>query len=78
MTAITRELAWAVGRKVHALRKAAGLTRLQVAERAGVSRRFVSAVERGDSNTRGPGVVTLVLLARALGVKAAELLPEGV
>ena len=53
-------------------RKAAGLTQTQLAERAGVTQAHISKLERGEWE---PRLNTIVTLAKALGVKMAELLP---
>ena len=55
-----------VGRNVQRLRKAAGLTQAELAERMGVDRAYVSGLELGQRN---PTIVTLWHIAKALGVK---------
>jgi transcriptional regulator with XRE-family HTH domain len=60
-----------VGRNAARLRKAAGLTQEQLAERCGFSQQYLSDLERGKLN---PTVVTLYELAEALGVSHVELL----
>ncbi|HEV2748309.1 MAG TPA: helix-turn-helix transcriptional regulator [Allosphingosinicella sp.] len=52
------------------LRKEAGLTQEQLAERCGLSQQYLSKLERGRRN---PIVVTLYELATALGVSHVEL-----
>lgn len=52
------------------LRIRAGLTQIELADRAGVSRTTVIRLEQGDPNVRPP---TLRKLARALHVKTNEL-----
>lgn len=59
-----------VGRNAARLRKAAGLTQEQLAERSGFSQQYLSDLERGRRN---PTVVTLRELATALGVSHVEL-----
>jgi len=54
------------------LRKAAGLTQDQLAERSGISQAQISQLERG---TWEPRLGTLISLARALGVAPATFLP---
>jgi transcriptional regulator with XRE-family HTH domain len=56
---------WFAGR-LRELREAAGLTQLQLAERAGVER---GAVARWEAGTREPGWSNVLALARALGVE---------
>jgi len=59
-----------VGRNAARLRKAAGLTQEQLAERSGFSQQYISRLEQG---WRNPTVVTLYELAEALGVSHVEL-----
>lgn len=59
-----------VGRNAIRLRKAAGLTQEQLAERSGFSQQYISRLEQGRRN---PTVVTLYELASALGVSHVEL-----
>jgi transcriptional regulator with XRE-family HTH domain len=59
-----------VGRNAARLRREAGLTQEQLAERAGFSQQYISDLERGRCN---PTVVTLYELAEALGVSHVEL-----
>lgn len=59
-----------VGRNAARLRKAAGLTQEQLAERSGLSQQYLSGLEQGRRN---PTVVTLYELAAALGVSHVEL-----
>ena len=60
-----------VGRNVRRVRKHAGLTQEQFAEKSGFSQQYVSDLERG---LRNPTVVTLYELAEALGVSHLDLL----
>ena len=63
-----------VGRNAARLRKEAGLTQEQLAERCGLSQQYLSGLEQGRRN---PTVVTLYELAMALGVSHLELVqPE--
>jgi transcriptional regulator with XRE-family HTH domain len=59
-----------VGRNAARLRKAAGLTQEQLAERSGFSQQYISDLERGRCN---PTIVTLYELATALGVSQVDL-----
>ncbi len=59
--------------RVRRLRKERGLTALTLAERAGLSLRFVAQLEAGQANI---AVLRLEALARALGVSAAALSAE--
>ena len=64
-----------VGRNLVRLRRAAGLTQEQLAERTGLSQQYLSGLERGSRN---PTVVTLYEISQALGVSHVELVePDG-
>ena len=54
-------------------RTAAGLTQAELAQKLGRTQTFVSNYERGE---RKVGVVELVLIGRALGADAQELLSQ--
>ena len=62
-----------VGRNAARLRKEAGLTQEQLAERSGLSQQYISGLESGRRN---PTIVTLYELASALGVSHVELVRE--
>lgn len=67
--------------RLPALRKAAGLTQTQLAERAGISRAYLAALERGLSSATkappNPSRAILDGLAHALGLSSrADLLGE--
>jgi transcriptional regulator with XRE-family HTH domain len=62
-----------IGENVRRFRLAADLSQEAVAERMGVDRAYVSALEQG---TRNPTVITLDRVAEALGVKPARLLDD--
>lgn len=63
-----------VGRNAARLRREAGLTQEQLAERCGLSQQYLSKLEQGKRN---PTVVTLYEIAQGLGVSHAELVrPE--
>jgi transcriptional regulator with XRE-family HTH domain len=64
-----RHLASGFGRRLRELRRRAGLTQAQLAERAGRTRQHVSLLERG---LRRPEALTVVLLSRALASTARE------
>src|SRR5262245_23916490 len=65
-----------LGGTVRALRNAQGLSRQQLADRAGLSARFIAQLEGGQGNI---SVAKLDELARALGVRLPGLLegPNG-
>lgn len=74
-TAVTdREVMQALGRRLRALREAQRLTRVETAERAGLSRRTVSRAEEGHN----PTLLTLVRMLRLYGRLGAleDFLPE--
>jgi transcriptional regulator with XRE-family HTH domain len=56
--------------RLASLRKAAGLTQTELAQRAGLSLGWVHKIERGER--KGPLFATMVKLARALNVSLAE------
>ena len=62
-----------IGAKVLQLRKSAGLKQEDVARAAGISRPFLSLLERGE---RGWSADLRVTVGTALGVGAAGLLPD--
>jgi transcriptional regulator with XRE-family HTH domain len=65
-----REWLMVLGARVRDARLRQRLSQEQVAELAGVSRPYLSAVERGERNF---GVVNLIRIAQALRLDAAEL-----
>lgn len=60
-----------LGDRLRQLRQARRLTQEQLAERAGLSNKFVGEVERGKGN---PTLTTLAALSEALGVGLVDLL----
>tara|TARA_R110001606_G_scaffold30173_4_gene93524 strand:+ start:139 stop:348 length:210 start_codon:yes stop_codon:yes gene_type:complete len=58
------------GKRLRALREEHGWSQEEFADRAGLHRTYVSAVERG---VRNPTLSVLERLAKALGVSMAEL-----
>ena len=62
-----------VGRRLRQLRQDAGLSQVELAERADSSQPEISDWERGR---RRPGVTNLLRLARALGVHPGRLLED--
>jgi len=71
---VVDEQAQRVGARIRALRRAHGLTLIQVAERTGLSHPFLSQLERGHAR---PSMVSLERIARALGTSQVELLAAG-
>ena len=66
-------LAQSVGNSIAARRRLLDLTQQEVADRAGVSQKYISALERGE---RIPNLDTLDQIAGALGVPVRDLLPK--
>ena len=61
------------GQKLKEIRKNEGLSQEQLAERVGVSRQTINAIEKGDYN---PTVRLCVAICRVLGVTLDELFWE--
>ena len=62
----------AFGEHLRELRKKKGLTQEELADKAGMHFTYVGQIERG---LRNPSLVNLHKLAKALGVRAGDLLP---
>ena len=61
------------GAALRRLRLGAGMTQEQLGLESGVQRNFISLIELGQNQ---PTIGTIVKLARALGMKASELVAE--
>ena len=61
------------GAALRRLRLAAGLSQEQLGLEAGVQRNFISLIELGQNQ---PTISTISKLARALGMKASQLVAE--
>ena len=61
------------GAALRRLRLAAGLTQEQLGLESGVQRNFISLIETGQNQ---PTIGTVSKLARALGMKASQLVAE--
>lgn len=61
------------GAALRRLRRAAGMSQEQLGLEAGVQRNFISLIETGQNQ---PTINTITRLARALGMKASELVAE--
>ena len=58
------------GHNVRRLRESLRISQEELAHRAGIHRTYVGGIERGERNI---GVMNVVKLARALGIKPSEL-----
>ena len=71
--------AWAIarrrelGQRIGDVRRASALSQDQLADRIGVERRTIQRYESGE---RDPRYTDLLLIARALGTSAADLIRE--
>jgi transcriptional regulator with XRE-family HTH domain len=63
-----------IGDNLRHARRAAGLSQAELADRAGVGAATVARLEAGNMD---PRVSTLEKLARALGMDARTLMPDG-
>ena len=63
-----------VGERIRKVRLEAGMSQEELSFKSGLHRTYISDAERGNRNLT---IRTLVAIARALGVKPAELL-EGI
>ena len=61
------------GAVLRRLRRAAGMSQEQLGLEAGVQRNFISLIETGQNQ---PTIGTISRLARALGMKASQLVAE--
>lgn len=58
------------GRRIRALRVAAGMSQAKLAESADISLKYLGEIERGRAN---PTLVNIAALARALGLRLTEI-----
>ncbi len=61
----------ALGLAIRTIRQTRGLSQEELAYRSQVDRSYMSSIERGAQN---PGVMTLIPIAKAIGVTVAELM----
>ncbi|CAA0079541.1 Transcriptional regulator ClgR [BD1-7 clade bacterium] len=67
---ISEEYITNIGIVIREMRAAKGLTQVELAEAAGLSRTYLTMVENGSRNAH---IKNLVLIATALGVPVSEL-----
>lgn len=66
-----RQISKCFGRTVRELRLKAGLSQIQLAEKADLNFNFIGSIERGEKLA---SIESVVRLARGLGLSGAELL----
>ncbi len=62
-----------IGEKIHQYRRSKGLTQVELANLAGVSK---AAISRYESGSREPSLKHLQAIAKAMGIKSIYLLPS--
>jgi transcriptional regulator with XRE-family HTH domain len=62
-----------IGARIRAAREAVWLSQEEAARLAGLHRTYIGAVERGERNIT---VISLVRIARVVGVSASQLLAD--
>lgn len=70
---MNNELKMKFGERVRALRKEAGFSQEELADKSGLHRTYIGAVERGERNI---SLINIVNIAHALRVKPSDLLDE--
>lgn len=70
-----KDLRHALAHRLRSLRLEAGLTQVDLAERAGISNEFLSRIEHASGT---PSLETLARLAEGLGIELCELFQEKV
>ena len=68
-----KELTERFGQRVRSLRLGIGLTQEEFADRCNLDRTYISGIERGVRNV---SIRNVGIIARALGVKIADLFAE--
>lgn len=63
-----------IGANIRAYREEVGLSLNQLAERSGISKGYLSALENEGNETRRPSGETLYAIAEALGVTISDLM----
>ncbi len=70
---MSKDVLQAFGRRVRQLRSNLGLSQEQFAERCGLHRTYIGAIERGERNV---SLLNIEKIAIALGVKIVDLFVE--
>lgn len=70
----TRPVMVNFGKRVRELRRAAGLSQLELSRNSRMTARFIQEIEHGRSN---PSLETIVLLADALECSLWDMFPRG-
>lgn len=60
----------ALGRAIRAIRKKAGLSQFDAAQKSGINRTYLGQIENGNRN---PTYATLIWIARTIDVSVSEL-----
>lgn len=71
MSADFRQIPKCLGRTIRELRLKAGLSQIQLAEKADLNFNFIGSIERGEKLA---SIETVIRLARGLGLSGSELL----
>lgn len=62
-----------LGEAIRRVRRERGMSQEKLAHLSSIDRAYMSSIERGKQN---PGIVSVVGIAEALGISAAELMME--
>jgi transcriptional regulator with XRE-family HTH domain len=73
MQASEAKLLKTFGRSIRSFRKQRGLSQEDLAESSGLSRNYISDIERG---VRNPGLLALISLSRALRLPLRDMLDD--
>lgn len=66
----------AIGRRIKRYREDKSMTAAQLAERAGISRSYVSELENGKGDHKRPSAQVMYKIGKALGISMSELLGQ--
>ena len=71
-TPLDKENLYALGQKIALLRRKAGITQFALSLETGISKTHINDIEKGRRN---PSYLTLLRIAKGLGVSVKDLLP---